>query len=286
MVSAEALVRRNKKTEELLFRADNESEYSIQLFGGSAKVMAEAAKLCEKFKPALIDINAGCPVPKVIKNGAGSALMRNPEKIREIISAMRAETSIPITVKFRTGWDSASINYMEFAEQAILGGASALCLHGRTRVQGYSGKADWEAIKRLKQASSVPVYGSGDAFKAEDALRMATETGVDAVMIARGAMGNPFIFSEAKALLAGGAKVMPSLEDRIKTMRRHLELSVKVYGERLACIQFRKQFCAYTKGIYHGAEVRKEGAQAICLAEYEKLFGELMIEHLSKANSA
>jgi tRNA-dihydrouridine synthase B len=276
MVSAEALVRSSAKTEELLLRADNEREYAIQLFGSSPAAMAQAAKLVAACNPVCIDVNAGCPVPKVVKNGAGSALMRSPQRIREIIQAMRAETDIPVTVKFRSGWDADTVNFMDFAEQAILGGASALCLHARTRAQGYSGRADWAHLARLKKNSPVPVYGSGDIFTPEDALRMEAETGVDAVMIARGAMGNPFIFREIKMKQADEPAWRPSLGDRLDTMRRHLALSVPVYGERLACIQFRKQFCAYTKGIFHGAEVRKDGAQAESRAEYESLFARLL----------
>lgn len=272
MVSAEALVRGSAKTNLLLPRAENEGAYGIQLFGSEPATLARAAALLEPWHPSVIDLNAGCPVPKIVKSGAGSALMRNPERIRAIVRSMREATDLPITVKFRIGWDASSANYLEFAQAAAEGGAAALCLHARTKAQGYSGKADWDCLRRLKEASPVPVYGSGDLFGPESAAAMMSSTGCDAVMYARGAIGDPFVFAQAKDVLEGRPPRSVSLGERADTARRHLSRAAAAYGERLACVEFRKHFCAYTKGLPGGAEMRKEAVMASSLGEYDILF--------------
>lgn len=271
MVSSEALTRDSAKTALLLPRAFNETRYAIQLFGSNAQTMAMAAALAAAYRPDVIDVNCGCPVPKILKSGAGSALMKNPPVIAKILSAMRSETDIPLTVKFRLGWDESSINFLEFADYAQQGGASALCLHARTKVQGYSGRADRDSIGELKRHASVPVLGSGDLFQPEDAKDMLERTGCDGVMFARGAIGHPFLFTQARSLLETGSWRAAGVEDRMAAASSHLERAVGLFGEQSACLEFRKHFCAYTKGIDHGAELRREGVHASTKAEFEAL---------------
>jgi tRNA-dihydrouridine synthase B len=272
MVSAEALTRDSAKTMDLLARAENETAYAIQIFGSDPARMAKAASIAARLRPALIDVNAGCPVPKVTRTGAGSALMRNPGRIREIVSAMRAETEVPVTVKFRLGWDASSINFLPFAEEALKGGAAALCLHARTKAQGYAGKADWPSIARLKETfPEATVFASGDVTSPEAASRVFAETGCDGAMLARGALGDPFIFTAIKRLLLDGAEWAPTRAERASTLMRHLERAVAAYGEPQACLEFRKHFCEYAKGIEGAAALRREAVRASTRAEFAAL---------------
>jgi nifR3 family TIM-barrel protein len=273
MVSAEALTRGHLKTNFLLERAENESRYAIQLFGSKPDILARAVEKLLPLEPLVIDLNCGCPVPKIIKSGAGSALIRKPELLRSIVGAMSSASPIPVTVKIRLGWDEDSVNFLEVAQAAVAGGAKAVTLHARTRAQGYSGRADWSRIAELARDLRVPVFGSGDVFQAADVLKMLEATGCAGVMIARGALGNPFIFAEARALLDGAP--MPVFDDarRADVARRHLGLSVRFLGERTACVEFRKQFCSYTKGMAGGAELRALAVKASNVAEFEVLFG-------------
>ncbi len=274
MVSSEALVRGHPKTGLLMDRAPNESRYAIQLFGSKPEVLAAAAVMAAERGPALIDLNCGCPVPKIVKSGSGSALMRKPGLVAEIVGAMSAALGPggpPVTVKIRLGWDAASVNFLEVARLAVEAGAAAVTLHARTKAQGYSGKADWPAIAALARELDVPVFGSGDAFSAGDAARMLRETGCDGVMIARGAMGYPFVFREAKAILAGLAPEPPTMAERVEAARAHLRLSVAALGERTACAEFRKQLCSYSKGTVGGAALRSEVVRARSEAEFEAL---------------
>jgi tRNA-dihydrouridine synthase B len=272
MVSAEALTRDSAKTMDLLARAENEDAYAIQLFGHDPGKMARAAAIASRLRPALIDVNAGCPVPKVTRTGAGSALMRNPGKIREIIAAMAEETDIPVTVKFRLGWDASSVNFLSFAEEALKGGAAALCLHARTKAQGYAGKADWASIAALKRAfPEAVVFASGDVSSPGAAARVFEETGCDGAMIARGALGDPFIFTAIKRLLSGGSDWTPTRAELASTLMRHLDRAVAAYGEPLACMEFRKHFCEYAKGIEGVAALRREAVRASTRAEFASL---------------
>jgi nifR3 family TIM-barrel protein len=279
MVSAEALVRGHVKTRGLLARDPIETHYAIQLFGSNPKTLAKAAEIVSAYNPAVIDLNCGCPVPKVIKAGAGSALLRTPERIGGIVRAMRDATSVPVSVKLRTGWDQHSINYPETSAAAIEAGACAITLHGRTRAQGYSGKADWNAIKALAEQTSVPIFGSGDVFSAKDAIAMRRMTGCHGVMIARGAIGNPFIFTELRRLsvqaVTEPSDTPPSLRTIARTATHHLELAIKYLGEKTACIEFRKHFCAYTKGLVGGAAFRARAVRCATFNEYEALLKEL-----------
>ena len=278
MVSSEALTRGHTKTNALLERDPVERDYAVQLFGSKPEVMGEAARALAPWKPSVVDLNCGCPVPKIVKSGAGSALMREPSRIGAIVGAMRralddsGQSSVPVTVKFRLGWDEGSINFLEVASIAAAAGAAALTLHARTRAQGYSGKADWAALATLSASTSLPVFGSGDVYSGADARRMLEETGVAGVMIARGAMGNPFIFADAKANLEGAEASAPSREKKIEVARRHLDLSAKFIGERQACLEFRKHFCAYTKGEPGGASLRADAVRATGLSDFARLF--------------
>lgn len=277
MVSAEALVRGNIKTEELMSRAQNEKAYSVQIFGGEEETMFNAAKIVlEKAHPECIDINCGCPVPKIVKTEAGSALTRDPERLGRIVQAVKkaADGKAAVTVKIRSGWDSKSITYREAAMNALSAGADAITLHPRTRAQGYEGFSDWSKLKDLVELvnGKVPVFGSGDLFKPEDAKRMLEETGCDGVMFARGAMGNPFIFTKTIQLLKTGSYDEIPASRRIQTAFNELELLIKSTNEKHACMEMRKRFCAYSKGIEGCAELRARTVHASTLEEYHAIY--------------
>jgi nifR3 family TIM-barrel protein len=265
----------------LVSRALNEHRYAVQLFGTEPEAVYKAALALAPLKPDAVDINAGCPVPKVVKNGAGSALMKDPARLGWIIeAAVRASRealgNVPVTIKMRSGWDSNSINYKECARIAVESGAAMVSLHPRTRSQNYGGKSDWSCIADLVSRLSapqfsVPVTGSGDLYTPEDAERMLRETGCAAVMFARGAMGNPFIFSAARSLLENGAYEPVPFPERITAAFRHLELLAADIGEPRACLEMRKQFCAYTKGLKGGAALREQAVHAETIADYRKI---------------
>ncbi|MCR5765044.1 MAG: tRNA dihydrouridine synthase DusB [Treponema sp.] len=282
MVSAEALVRKNIKTETLMARAFNEKVYSVQIFGGQADIMAQAARIVlDKTHCEVIDINCGCPVPKIIKSGAGSELTRDPEKLYQIAKAVveaaggRPEKGgVPVTVKIRSGWDKPHLTWKEAAQAALEAGVSAITIHPRTRAQGYEGHSDWDIMKQLVEFvdKRVPVFGSGDLFKPEDAKKMLEETGVDAVMFARGAMGNPFIFKDATSLLTSGSYEPVPVEYRIKTGFAELERLVAETNEKHACMEMRKRFSAYSKGIQNGAALRAQIVHASTVRDYHDIF--------------
>lgn len=274
MVSCEALVRGSGKTEALLERAEGEERYAVQIFAGEAGAAGEAVKQVRERRPLLIDLNCGCPVPKIIKSGAGSALMRTPAKVGEIVRAMKDNTDIPVTVKIRTGWDVPSLNYLEVAEEAVRAGAALVCMHARTRSQGYSGTADWSHLKRLKEAlGDLPVLGSGDMFSAEAVERVLRETGIDGVMLARGAIGNPFLFREIRAFLTEGTlPAPPSPTERMETAFDQLKLAVRYKDEGTAVKEMKKQMCAYTKGMPGSSEIRNKLVQADSFSSYQEIF--------------
>jgi tRNA-dihydrouridine synthase B len=280
MVSAEALVRNNSKTLQLMKRAENEKVYAVQIFGGDPETMAKAACIVlEKAPCECIDINCGCPVPKIVKTGAGSSLTRDPERLNAVAEAVVAAVGgkVPVTVKIRSGWDSDSITWKEAADAALQAGVSAITLHPRTRAQGYEGKADWTLLRELVvfAAGRVPVFGSGDLFKPEDAKAMLEQTGCSAVMFARGAMGNPFIFAETKQLLETGTYSAVSTKERIRTGFRELSLLIGECGEDNACRDMRKRFCSYTKGIKGGAEIRLKLVHASSEADYHAILDQV-----------
>lgn len=276
MVSAEALVRNNLKTEILMRRAENETAYAVQVFGGEPETVADGAKIIlEKTNCECIDINCGCPVPKIIKTGAGSALTRDPERLYNVVKAVvQIAGNIPVTVKIRSGWDENHITWKEAALAALDAGVSAITMHARTRAQGYEGKSDWSKIKELTAlaAGKIPIFGSGDLFTPEDAERMLSETGCDGVMFARGAMGNPFIFDKTIQLLTTGKYDDIPVQKRIETgFRELLNLSNDI-GEKSACLEMRKRFCAYSKGMNGGAVIREKIVKAQTISDYKELF--------------
>lgn len=291
MVSAEALVRSSGRTEQLMLRSDNEKNYAVQLFGGEADRVALAAKIVfQKTTTECIDINAGCPVPKIFKNGAGSALTRDPERLHEVTKAVvravreaeeefpehRRAQAVPVTVKIRSGWDDKALTWKEAAEAALEAGAEAVTLHPRTKAQGYEGKSRWDLLAELSAhvhatRPGIPVFGSGDLFTPESAKAMLAETGCDGVMFARGAMGNPFIFTQAIELLETGEYHEVPIGRRMAAGWRELAQLVEDAGETNACREMRKRFCAYSKGIEGGAELRMELVHAATVAAYREI---------------
>lgn len=292
MVSAEALVRKNLKTEILMRRACNEKAYSVQIFGGEPEIMEDAAHIVlEKTHCEVIDINCGCPVPKIIKTGAGSALTRDPDRLFKVAEAVvkaarcfdSAQQPVPVTVKIRSGWESKQMTWRETATAALEAGVSAITIHPRTRAQGYEGHSDWNIMKELVElvhdwekregkGRHIPVFGSGDLFKPEDARLMLAQTGADAVMFARGAMGNPFIFRDATDLLTKGSYEPVPPEERVRTGFAELERLVAETSEQHACLEMRKRFAAYSKGISGGAALRARIVHAATVADYKDIF--------------
>ncbi|MBJ6727826.1 tRNA dihydrouridine synthase DusB [Geomesophilobacter sediminis] len=257
MVSVNGLTREGQKSFDLLKGDPQDRPLGLQLFGDDPEMLAEAARLVEGYGE-LIDINMGCPVRKVVGTGAGSALLKDPARIAAIVRSVRAATRLPLTIKIRTGWVCGDDVYLEIGRIAQEEGCDAVTLHPRSRAQMFEGHADWSKIGLLKKALSIPVIGSGDLFSAADVVAMLEETGCDAVMIARGAMGNPWIFREALALLAGETPAPPCREERLAVSLRHMDLLAAEVGERVALREMRKHLCWYTKGIPGAAQFRAE----------------------------
>jgi len=285
LASAEALMRGGKATNHLILRGENEKRYAVQLFGHDPEVMYRAALSLAPLHPEAVDINCGCPVPKVVKTGAGSALMKDPALLGRIVEAVvrasgEALTGAPVTVKMRSGWDSQHLNYAECARIAAEAGAAMVTLHPRTKAQGYGGKSEWLHLADLVSRLDIPVAGSGDLFSPEDAGRMLQETGCVAIMFARGAEGNPFIFSETRCFLTTGSWSPASFEKRVSAALRHLSMLSADIGERAACKEMRKQFCAYTKappgqkGEAGSAALRNQLVAAETIADYKNILGE------------
>lgn len=257
MVSAKGLLYKNVKTTEMLRIDDGERPTAIQLFGSVPEELAEAARMVEASGADMIDFNMGCPVPKIVNNGEGSALMKQPQLAHDILAAMVKAVKIPVTVKFRAGWDDSNRNAVEIAKAVEAAGVSAVAVHGRTRQQFYEGKADWGIIAEVKQAVKVPVFGNGDIFTVEDGLRMLAETGVDGLMIGRGADGNPWIFRELAAVLRGEERpAAPSLQERLAQAAEHLDMLIDYKGEHISVKEMRRHISAYLKGLPHAAEFR------------------------------
>ncbi len=266
MISANGLFFNGKATRELLKTHSEERPRGVQLFGESPKRLAEATKLVEDCGE-LIDLNFGCPVRKVIRSGAGSALLREPDKVARIIAAVRSATTLPLTIKFRSGWDHDSINFLEIARIAAEEGVDAVTLHPRTRSQMFAGQAEWQQIKMLKEALSIPVIGSGDLFCAEDVKSMFAQTGCDAVMIGRGGYGNPWIISQALDLLAGRPIVQPTSAERLAVVRNHFKLSLETFGPQKTLGQMRKHLSWYVRGMENAAGFRAQINQTKTIAE-------------------
>ncbi len=276
MVSAEAVARANVKSLALMERGASEELLGIQLFLYEAEQALRALPAVLRYRPSLIDINCGCPVPKVVKTGAGAALMKNPSTIYRIVATVKAETELAVTVKIRSGWDTESINYLEAARAAVDGGAAAVGLHARTRAQGYSGRADWSHIARLADEIEVPVIGSGDLWSSEAMDRMLEETGCAAVMAARGAIGNPFIFSRSGDEPEEGNR---KAARRISTALSHFERELYYRGERRAVKEMKKHFAAYTKGLQDGSALRDELMRCSDAQSYRRVFSDYLKRH-------
>ncbi len=256
MVSAKGLYYNDKNTEYLLALREEELPAAYQIFGSEPEMIAFAADKLKDRKNCIIDINMGCPVPKVVKNGEGSALLKHPELAQELVRAAVKAAGKPVTIKMRIGWDDESIVAVEFAKAMEEAGASAVAVHGRTREQFYTGVADWSQIRAVKEALTIPVIGNGDVFCGEDAIRMMKETGCDFVMIARGAMGNPWIFREATALWKGEVPVPVSREERRKTATEHFNRLLADKGEYASVREMRKHVGWYTKGMPGSGRLR------------------------------
>ena len=257
MVSAKGLYYKDKNTEKLLETHKDERPIAIQIFGSDPDIMAQSAKQIEEAGADIIDINMGCPTPKIVKNGDGAALMRNPALAGEIIGAVSKSVNIPVTVKIRKGWDESTVNACELAVLAEKNGAKAITVHGRTRDQFYSGKADWNIIKEVKEAVRIPVIGNGDIKDPEDAEKMLDYTGCDAVMIGRAARGNPWIFKNILYYLEKGELLPePSYEEKIKNAISHTKMLIEYKGEHLGVREARKHIAGYVKGLRGSAAIK------------------------------
>ena len=276
MVSDKAITFSNKKTLDMLYMTEEERPLAQQIFGSDVDSFVEAAKyINDNMHPDIIDINMGCPVPKVaVRSQAGSALLKNPEKIYEIVSAVVKAVNVPVTVKIRSGWDSKSINAVEVAKVIEKAGASAICVHPRTRSQGYSGKSDWNIIKDVKKAVSIPVIGNGDIKTPYDAKRMLEETGCDAVMIGRGVLGNPWLIKNTINYLDGKEVIEPSLIDRVNMCLKHLSLLLDLKGEKIAALEIRNHIGWYFKGVKGANELKNKVYQTSNIHDIISLLNE------------
>ena len=257
MVSANGLVHKSIKTEQLLDSLPKEKPLSVQIFGFDPGIMAEAARVVESSGADIIDINFGCSVKKIVKNGSGVALMKMPKTAAALIKSVRNAVRIPLTIKLRTGWNPTGNQAFEISEIAEACGVDAIAIHPRTATQGFSGRADWSIIAALKRRVGIPVIGNGDIFSAQDALKMLEETRCDAVMIGRMAIGNPYIFRQVLARIRGEEVPAPDTDHHFKIMTRYLKESVKYFGEELACRMMRSRLGWFSKGLRNSGQFRK-----------------------------
>ncbi|MGE5614772.1 MAG: tRNA dihydrouridine synthase DusB [Bacillota bacterium] len=272
MISAKGMYYKDEKSWKLAELSERELPAAIQIFGSDAGILAYAAGKLNDSAAAIIDINMGCPTPKITKNGEGSVLMLKPELAGELVKAVVSSTDKPVTVKIRKGWDEEHINAVEIAGIAERNGASAITVHGRTRDQFYSGKADWDIIKRVKKAVSIPVIGNGDIYKPEDAARMLEYTGCDAVMVGRGAQGNPWVFKRIIHYLDTGELLPePGMDEKRNMVRRHLEMLVELKGEHTGVLEMRKHIAWYVKGCRNSSQFKERVFRAVSYEEMAEL---------------
>ena len=259
MINAKALCYDDENTKKMLKIEEQEHPIAVQIFGSDPEYMGKAAAIMNQYPNEILDINMGCPAPKVVKNGDGSALMRNPKLAAQVLSAVVKNSEKPVTLKIRKGWDDDSVNAVEIAKIAQECGISALAIHGRTREQFYSGKADWDIIAEIKQSIDIPVIGNGDVFEVEDAVNMLEKTKCDAIMIGRGAQGNPWIFKRINHYMKTGEILPePTLEEKITTAIKHMNLAVAEHGEYVAVREMRKHIGWYLKGLKNSARYRDQ----------------------------
>ena len=259
MINAKALCYDDENTKKMLNLEDDGHPVAVQIFGSDPEYMGKAASIMNQYTNDILDINMGCPAPKVIKNGDGSALMRNPKLAAEVLTAVVKNSKKPVTLKIRKGWDDNSVNALEIAKIAEECGISALAIHGRTREQFYSGKADWDIIAEIKQSINIPVIGNGDVFDVQDAVNMLEKTKCDAIMIGRGSQGNPWIFNRINHYMKTGEVLPePTLEEKISTAIKHMNLAVVEHGEYVAVREMRKHIGWYLKGLKNSAKYRDQ----------------------------
>jgi len=280
MISAKGLCFGDKKTARLCEIEPEERPYALQLFGEESYYMGKAAYMLGEHKPDVIDINMGCPVPKIVSNGSGSALMKDPERAFEIAKEVVKNAGCPVTVKFRAGWDEQSKNAVEFAKIIEQAGVAAIAVHGRTRMQFYSGKADWDIIKAVKAAVSIPVIANGDVTDGKSAKALYEHTGCDLVMIGRGSYGRPWVFEQVKRYLENG-EVMPEpdLEEKMRVMKEHCELICKYKGERQGMKEARKNVQWYIKGLRGSAKLRGRCSELVQLSDLEMMIDAIRTEN-------
>ena len=287
MVSDKAIMYENQKTIDMLYMTEEERPITQQIFGTDKESFVIAAKyIYENMKPDIIDINMGCPVPKVaVRAQAGAALLKSPDKIYEIVKAVVESVPIPVTVKIRSGWDQKHINAVEVAKIVEKAGASAICVHPRTRNQGYSGKADWSIIKQVKDNVSIPVIGNGDVTTCLDAKRMLEETNCDAVMMGRGILGNPWLIKETVEYLeTGNILDKPSSIDRINMCIKHLEYLKELKNEKIACLEIRNHIAWYFKGMKNASEIKNKVYKTSCIHDIMQVLKEYKEELLNERN--